>query len=30
AFQKSLAKVREELNDKNNLLSKEDHPKLNY
>ncbi|MGK7525646.1 hypothetical protein ACSRAT_24050, partial [Salmonella enterica] len=24
------AKVREELNDKNNLLSKEDHPKLNY
>ncbi|EIQ8563081.1 TPA: hypothetical protein ACOWRR_004423, partial [Salmonella enterica] len=22
--------VREELNDKNNLLSKEDHPKLNY
>ncbi|EBZ6858829.1 phosphatase PAP2 family protein, partial [Salmonella enterica subsp. enterica serovar Anecho] len=21
---------REELNDKNNLLSKEDHPKLNY
>ncbi|EHA9807456.1 phosphatase PAP2 family protein, partial [Salmonella enterica subsp. enterica serovar Fluntern] len=23
-------KVREELNDKNNLLSKEDHPKLNY
>ncbi|EMX3997756.1 phosphatase PAP2 family protein, partial [Salmonella enterica] len=26
----SLAKVREELNDKNNLLSKEDHPKLNY
>ncbi|EEM5362400.1 phosphatase PAP2 family protein, partial [Salmonella enterica subsp. enterica serovar Typhimurium] len=30
AFQKSLAKVREELNDKNNLLSKEDHPELNY
>ncbi|MDY2518023.1 phosphatase PAP2 family protein, partial [Salmonella enterica subsp. enterica serovar Typhimurium] len=24
------AKVREELNDKNNLLSKEDHPELNY
>ncbi|EKZ7204854.1 phosphatase PAP2 family protein, partial [Salmonella enterica subsp. enterica serovar Kentucky] len=27
---KSLAKVREELNDKNNLLSKADHPELNY
>ncbi|MGK7525550.1 hypothetical protein ACSRAT_23520, partial [Salmonella enterica] len=24
------AKVREELNDKNNLLSKEEHPELNY
>ncbi|EFR8647083.1 phosphatase PAP2 family protein, partial [Salmonella enterica subsp. enterica serovar Senftenberg] len=29
-FQKSLAKVRQELNDKNNLLSKEEHPELNY
>ncbi|EEA7677963.1 phosphatase PAP2 family protein, partial [Salmonella enterica subsp. enterica serovar Senftenberg] len=29
-FQKSLAKVREELNDKNNLLSKEERPELNY